>query len=143
MQQVEPSSKIVLFFDELPWMATKRSRLLHALEYYWNRHWGHDPRVKLVICGSSASWIIEKIINNKKGLYRRVTEKMRLTPFVLAETEEFLKYLEVPLNHRQILEIYMAIGGIPHYLQKIGKLRRGFSAQQYINELCFRREGTL
>jgi hypothetical protein len=143
IQQIDPSRKIVLFFDELPWIATKRSRLLQALEYYWNRYWGQDPRVKLVICGSSASWIIEKIINNKKGLYNRVTEKMRLTPFTLSETEKFLNYLEVPLNQRHILELYMVVGGIPHYLEKIRKMKRGFSAQQYINELCFRKDGAL
>jgi len=143
MEKLSLSSKIVLFFDELPWMATKRSRLLQAIEYYWNRYWNHDPRIKLIICGSSASWIIEKIINNTKGLYNRVTQTMRLNPFTLLETEKFLDHLKVPLNRRQILDVYMAIGGIPHYLEKIGQMRRGFSAQQYINELCFRRDGAL
>jgi uncharacterized protein len=143
LERAKPSNKIVLFFDELPWMATKRSRLLQALEFYWNRYWNHDKRIKLVICGSSASWIIEKIINNKKGLYNRVTEKMRLTPFTLSETEDFLKHLGVRLNQHQILNLYMAIGGIPHYLEKISKMKRGLSAQQYINELCFRKDGAL
>ncbi len=141
--RIGSSSKIVLFFDELPWMATKRSRLLQALEYYWNRYWNHDSRIKLVICGSSASWIIEKVINNTKGLYNRVTQKIRLPPFSLTETAEFLEYLGTPLNHRQILDLYMVIGGIPHYLANIGKMRKGFSAQQYINALCFRKNGAL
>jgi AAA+ ATPase superfamily predicted ATPase len=143
MERIKPSERIVLFFDELPWMATKRSRLLQALEFYWNRYWSHDRRIKLIICGSSASWIIEKIINNKKGLYNRVTEKMRLTPFSLAETKDYLKYLEKPLNSRQVLALYMAIGGIPHYLEKIRRMKRGLSAQQYVNELCFQKDGAL
>ncbi len=143
MERVNPKQKIVLFFDELPWIATKRSRLLQALEYYWNRYWGHDPRIKLIICGSSASWIIEKIINNKKGLYNRVTEKMRLTPFTLSETEEFLTYLGAPLNRQHILDLYMVIGGIPYYLQKIREMKRGVSAQYYINTLCFQKDGAL
>jgi AAA+ ATPase superfamily predicted ATPase len=58
------NKKIVLFFDEFPWMATKNSRLLQSLDYYWNQHWSKDKRIKLIICGSSASWIVEKIINN-------------------------------------------------------------------------------
>ncbi len=143
MEKMDPKEKIVLFFDELPWIATKRSRLLQALEYYWNRYWGHNPKVKLIICGSSASWIIEKIINNKKGLYNRVTEKMRLAPFNLPETEEFLAYLGVSLSRRHILDLYMVIGGIPHYLQKVREMKKGVSAQFYVNDLCFKKDGAL
>ena len=65
--------KIVLFFDEFPWMVTRGSRLLRTLETYWNGKWGHDPRIKLIICGSSSSWILKNIVNNRGGLYNRVT----------------------------------------------------------------------
>ena len=59
--------KVVLFFDELPWMATKNSKLLQMLDYYWNQHWSRNPRLKLIICGSSATWIVDKIISNRGG----------------------------------------------------------------------------
>jgi AAA+ ATPase superfamily predicted ATPase len=29
---------IVLFFDELPWLATRKSHFLETLEYFWNIH---------------------------------------------------------------------------------------------------------
>ena len=90
LQTIPEKTKIVIFLDEFPWMATKRSKLLNALEYYWNRHWSNDDRVKLIICGSSASWILEKIINNVGGLYNRITRTIRLFPFNLHETKEFL-----------------------------------------------------
>ena len=67
---IPKETKVVLFFDEFPWMATPRSRLLTALELYWNRYWVNDDRIKLIICGSATSWIIEKIINNKGGLHK-------------------------------------------------------------------------
>jgi hypothetical protein len=140
MQQVPANKKIILFFDEFPWMATKRSRLLQALDYYWNRHWSHDGRIKLIICGSSASWIIEKIINNKGGLYNRVTRTMQLYPFTLYETKLFLNSMGVKLNQRHILDLYMVLGGIPHYL---GFVRKGLSAHQCISELCFQKDGAL
>ncbi len=138
--QVPHKKKIILFFDEFPWMATKRSGLLSALEYYWNRYWNFDARIKLVICGSSASWVIEKIINNKGGLYNRVTRTMRLSPFTLRETESFLVSKGIKLNQRHVLELYMALGGIPHHLDLI---RRGQSAQQAIEALCFQKNGDL
>jgi len=38
-EQKPRDKKVILFFDELPWMATSRSRLLEGLDYYWNQHW--------------------------------------------------------------------------------------------------------
>lgn len=131
---------VVLFLDELPWLATRRSKLLEALDYYWNRYWSHDPRIKLVVCGSAASWILNKIIYNKGGLYNRVTRQFRLEPFSLKETRDFLKANHIKLNNRQILEIYMATGGIAYYLSQI---RKNLSAAQNIDGLAFNKQGVL
>ncbi|MBS0586269.1 MAG: AAA family ATPase [Verrucomicrobia bacterium] len=132
--------KIVLFFDEFPWMATPRSKLITALELYWNRYWVFDDRIKLIICGSSTSWIIENIINNKGGLHNRVTRTIHLKPFSLYETENFLKEYKIHLTKRQILDLYIVLGGVPLYWSYI---RKGRSAQQSIDELCFQSDGPL
>ena len=132
--------KIILFLDELPWMSVKRSGLLQALDYYWNRYWTHESKIKLVVCGSSASFMLEKIINSKGGLHNRVTRILKLEPFMLGEAKEFLKYTGVKLSDRQILELYLVLGGVPHYL---ALCRKGLSAEQCIEELCFRKEGPL
>ena len=137
---VPKTKKIVLFFDEFPWLATKNSRLLQTLEYYWNQHWSRDSRIKLIICGSSASWIVEKIINNKGGLYNRITRHMYLEPFNLRNTKKFLNSLGIKLTHDQILQLYMVIGGIPYYLSKVEK---GLSAAQNIERLAFQRKSFL
>ncbi len=134
------NKKIVLFFDEFPWMATKNSRLLQSLEYYWNQHWSRDKRIKLIICGSSASWIIEKIVNNKGGLYNRLTRNIYLEPFNLRDSKRFLSSIGVKLNNEQVLQIYMVTGGIPYYLSKI---ERGLSAMQNIELLAFQRKSFL
>ena len=52
---VPKNQKVLLFFDEFPWLATHRSKLLSVVEYFWNQYWCNDPRIKLIICGSSAS----------------------------------------------------------------------------------------
>jgi len=139
-KSVPKNKKIVLFFDEFPWMASQNSRLLQNLEYYWNQHWSRDKRIKLIICGSSASWIIEKIVNNKGGLYNRLTRNIYLEPFNLRDTKRFLNSQGVKLNNEQILQIYMVIGGIPYYLSKI---ERGLSATQNIEKLAFQRKSFL
>ncbi|TAK78182.1 MAG: AAA family ATPase, partial [Gammaproteobacteria bacterium] len=140
IEKYSEGKKIILFFDELPWLATKRSRLLQALDYYWNTKWVDNPKMRLIVCGSAASWIIENIISNKGGLHNRITAQLRLEPFSLNETKNFLKYRGITLSDKQILHIYMVVGGIPHYLNQIEK---SLSAAQNIDKLCFNKNGIL
>ena len=140
IEKVPKDKKIILFFDEVPWLATPRSRFLNSLEHFWNRYASRHSNVVLIICGSSASWIIRNIINNKGGLYGRVTRKIRLLPFTLKETEDYLKSKSIDLDRKQIIDIYMAMGGVPKYLSYI---KRGKSAAQIINEACFTLNGNL
>lgn len=137
---VPKNKKIILFFDEFPWMATHKSGLLQALEHRWNHSWSNDQRIKLIICGSSASWIINKIINNKGGLHNRITRKIHLKPFTLSEASDFLEKLNVHLNQKQITELYMTTGGVPYYLLPVEKNK---SSTQLIDQLAFQQNGLL
>jgi len=139
-EQAPKDKKIVLFFDELPWMATKNSRLLQALDYYWNQHWSNDGRILLIVCGSSASWIVKKIINNKGGLHNRITRQIRLEPFNLSQTKQFLMDMGIKLSNRHILLLYMALGGIPYYLTQ---LEKGLSACELIERIAFSKNSFL
>lgn len=132
--------KVVLFFDEFPWMAKRKDKLLQALDYYWNRYWSSNKNIKLVICGSAASWIIENILNNKGGLHNRVTKRLPIESFTLKEVKEYLRNNQINYDNYQVLQLYMCLGGIPYYLDM---LKKGLSAVQNINELCFRKRGTL
>jgi uncharacterized protein len=127
-------SKLVIFLDEMPWMDGPRSRFVSALEYLWNQHLSKMHNVVLIACGSSTSWIRKNLIHARGGLYNRVTHRMKLSPFTLYETEQFLKSKGLRLNRSTILELYMAIGGIPHYLKEITEVN---SAAKIINTLCF------
>lgn len=121
-------------------MATPRSKLLTALELYWNRYWVFDKRIKLIICGSATSWIINNIINNKGGLHNRVTRTIHLQPFSLNETESFLKEYQIQLSRKQILDLYTVLRGVPLYWTF---MQKGLSAHQTIDELCFQSGGSL
>ena len=73
----------------------------------------------VVICGSAASWMIQKVINNGGGLHNRVTKRIRLLPFTLSETEAYLNSRKVKLDQYQLLQLYMAMGGVPLYLKEV------------------------
>jgi uncharacterized protein len=134
------NKKVVLFFDELPWLAGAKSKFLNALDYFWNSFAQYQKNIVLIVCGSSASWIIEKIINNKGGLHNRITDILKVEPFTLAETEKFLKYRNLHIDRFTILQLYMVLGGIPHYLNAIHK---GESMAQAIDRICFAKNGLL
>ncbi len=134
IEGIKKTERIILFFDELPWLAPSRSEFLEDLDHFWNRYISQDERIILIVCGSAASWMIKKIVRNKGGLHGRLTADMRLLPFDLKETEEFLNQQGITMNRKAIIDIYMAIGGIPKYLSYIQK---GHSALQTINHLCF------
>ncbi len=140
IKRLPKNKPITLFFDELPWLATPRSGFLQQLDYFWNREWSQIKNLKVVLCGSAASWMIEKLIRAKGGLHNRLTGVLKLKPLTLAETQDYLKAKKVHLNFRQTLELYMAFGGVPFYLNQA---KRGLSATQIINQVCFRKEGRL
>jgi uncharacterized protein len=131
--------KKVVFIDELPWIATSRSDFLTGFAYFWNS-FASKANILVIICGSATAWMIKKIMNNRGGLHNRVTRQIHLFPFTLAETEAFFLDREIIFERYQILLIYMAFGGIPHYLDQI---KSGKTAIQNIDELCFSKKGLM
>jgi AAA+ ATPase superfamily predicted ATPase len=130
----------VIFFDEFPWANTPRSGFLPAFENFWNTWAVWQKNLIVIICGSAAAWMIQKVIRNRGGLHNRVTRRIRLLPFTIGETETFLREKKINLDRYQILQLYMAMGGIPQYLKEI---RVGESAAQAIDRLCFTKNGLL
>ncbi len=132
--------KRVVFFDEVPWLASRRSGFLSAFEHFWNAWAVKQSWLIVVICGSSASWMIQKVLRSRGGLHNRVTRRIRLLPFTLAESRDFLESRSIRMSEQQIIELYMAFGGIVHYLKEV---ERGESAAQNIERVCFARDGIL
>ncbi|MCL1981927.1 MAG: ATP-binding protein [Clostridiales bacterium] len=134
------SKRKVLFIDEAPWMDTPKSGFLTALEHFWNGWASGRPDVFLIVCGSSTSWVVKNILKDKGGLHNRVTQRMRLLPFTLNETEAYLKEKEFNLGRYRICEAHMIFGGVPYYLSLLGK---GLSLPQNVDALCFDDGGSL
>src|SRR5690606_17147149 len=94
---------ITVFFDEAPWLDSRRSGFLDALEYFWNARGSTYPRLKVLVCGSAASWIVRKIVNGKGGWHRRITGRIRVGPFKLHEVAAYLTERDIRLAQADIL----------------------------------------
>jgi len=133
-------TKQVVVFDEVPWLASRKSGFLAALEHFWNSWAGKQRQLVVVLCGSAAAWMIEHVVSQRGGLHNRVSRRLRVEPFSLLDAEAMLQARGVSLGRYQTVELYMALGGVPHYLAQV---KRGESAAQNIDRLCFSRDGFL
>ena len=124
----------VIFLDELPWLDSPRSDFLPALDNFWNTFASARSDVMLIVCGSSASWIVRNIFENKGGLHNRITGRIMLAPFTLGECEAFFDAYGIVMNRYQIADLYMVLGGIPYYLSM---LEKGLGPSQNIDKLLF------
>ena len=132
--------KKVIFLDEFPWFDTPKSKFLMAFENFWNSYANKRSDFVVIICGSAASYMVQKIVKNRGGLHNRITQRIRLMPFTLKETEKFIHAKSLKFSKYDILQVYMAMGGIPFYLDK---LHKGESVVQSIDRLCFTKDGAL
>ena len=132
--------KKVIFLDELPWFDTPRSKFLMAFENFWNAYCTRRDDIVCVVCGSAASWMIKKVLKSKGGLHNRVSEKIRLSQFNLHEVELFLRAKGIRWTRYDIAQLYLVTGGVPFYLEAI---RKGESVVQFIDRVCFRKDGVL
>lgn len=131
---------IVLFLDELPWFCNSKAGFLPALDYYWNQRWSANAKMKLIVCGSAASWMIKNVVNAKGGLHNRLTKKMYIAPFQFVEVKEFSKTNKLNFTDTQLLQIYMVLGGVPFYWSL---LKKTTPISKQIDDLLFGKNAIL
>ena len=130
----------IVFIDELPWLDTPKSNFMPAFEHFCNDWVLARKDVKLIVCGSATSWILDKLVNDKGGLYGRVTLPMFIEPFTLNECKDFFNEGGYAMDEYDIVQAYMAFGGIPYYLDQF---RKGFSVPQNFDALLYGRQAPL
>ncbi len=135
-----PHHRKVIFIDELPWMDTRGSGFISAFESFWNSWASYRDDVKLIVCGSATTWMLDNVINSRGGLHNRITHSIMLAPFTLHETEVYFQSRHFPYERMEIMEAYMAVGGVAYYLSLFEADK---SVAQNVQQLCFSRGGEL
>ncbi|SFV01780.1 AAA family ATPase [Butyrivibrio sp. INlla21] len=117
LESLDSKKKQVVFFDELPWMDKPQSGFLDAFEWFWNSWGATRKNLVFIVCGSATSWMVEKLDENKGGLFNRQTCRLYLEPFDLRHTELYLESRNIHWSRYDIVQTYMIMGGIPFYLR--------------------------
>lgn len=140
IEAMPKKAKKILFFDELPWFETRNSHFVSAIEHFWNDWASYRKDIKLITCGSATTWMLNNVINARGGLHNRVTHSVLLSPFTLRETEQYFAANGFAYQRIEILDSYMAVGGVAYYLTLFSPAQ---SVAQNIQRLCFSRGGEL
>jgi len=134
MLESRPESRKVIFLDELPWFDSPCSGFLSAFEHFWNGWACLRKDVMLIVCGSATTWIVDKVLRSRGGLHNRVTCQIPLKPFTLRECEEYAAYKRLGFSRKDVVEAYMALGGVAYYWNL---LQEGLSVAQNFDLLFF------
>jgi AAA+ ATPase superfamily predicted ATPase len=127
--------KTVIYFDELQWMAAGQSKLIGLLKYFWDNSW-KKYNIQLILCGSIASFMLEKVIHSK-ALYGRIDIELQIKELNLASLSKIKKN---KISKKDCLLYNMIFGGIPKYFELI---KPEFPVAHNIQALCFSEEGYL
>jgi len=125
-------TKTILILDEIQWLAAGQSKLISLLKHYWDTHWS-QLNFMLIICGSVASYVVEKVIKSK-ALYGRISSQLLLTELPPNESAMLLN----KRGQDEVLKYLMLLGGVPKYLIEINQKK---SFNENIAELCFKQTG--
>ena len=134
------NEKKVIFLDEFPWLDTHRSNFLSAFSEFWNDFCTRRTDIILIVCGSATSYMINKIIKNKKTLHNRVTGKLHMQPFKLKTTKEFLESKHCKYSDKSIVDTYIVLGGVAKYLEDLECNKHQL---ENISYQCFNKNGLL
>lgn len=126
-------SPACIVLDEFQWLANYRREIVSDLKLVWEQYLSKIPGVKLILCGSIASFMTSKVVRSS-ALYGRTDLEMHLKGFHLGEACDLLhgKGLD------EVVEAFLYFGGVPKYLDLI---RDHPSVRMAVDELAFREGG--
>lgn len=133
-------NKKIIFLDEFPWLDTHKSGFLSAFSLFWNDFCTRRNDIILIICGSAASYMINKVIKNSKTLHNRVTCKLNMQQFNLTSTKKFIEAKGCRYSAKSIVDTYIVIGGVAKYINDLDCTNGQI---ENINSACFDKNGLL
>ena len=121
--------------DELSYWAESDEALLSVLQKYIDTVW-NDKNLKIILCGSSLSFMEGKVLSEKSPLFGRRESQIKLNPFDYLDTAKFVPQYS---NEEKAI-CYGITGGVAKYLSLIDPAK---SLDENIIRLFFKTDGYL
>lgn len=116
ISELPSKSKKLLIIDEFPYMAKNNESISSILQNLWD-HKLKDQDIMIILCGSSMSFIEDKLLSEKNPLYGRATGILKMREMGFFDAVKFFP------NYNDLDKViaYSILGGIPHYLKQFDK----------------------
>jgi uncharacterized protein len=111
--QKTKNSSWTIYLEELQWLANYKSDLISDLKEVWDNTYKKNLKLRLVLCGSSPSFMISEVIKSK-ALYNRSEYVFPIQEFSLQEIAIFFKNKK---SNKHAMDAMLTVGGLPEYLK--------------------------
>ena len=127
--------KLVIVFDELPYLSQADESILSILQRQIDTYW-LKKNIFLILSGSSISFMLDEVLSDKSPIYGRRTMQIDLKPFDYLDTAKFVPHYSA--EEKAIS--YGVTGGIAKYISLFDPDK---SLDENIADLYFRPSGFL
>jgi AAA+ ATPase superfamily predicted ATPase len=103
--------RLLLILDEFPYLASNDKGLISKLQKWVDLNL-KNSKLMLILCGSSVSFMEDKILAHKSPLYGRTTGQMEIEPFDFYGARKFFE----SYTPEEQVKAYGIVGGVPLYL---------------------------
>lgn len=108
------NERVILALDEFPYLAQAEQSLASILQNLIDQH-KDTSKLMLILCGSSISFMEDKVLGYQAPLHGRRTGQIRLEPFRFADASEFLP----TYTFEEKVAAYGIWGGTARYLAEV------------------------
>ncbi|MHB1485415.1 MAG: ATP-binding protein [Saccharofermentanales bacterium] len=103
--------RIILVIDEYPYIAKSYKAIASIIQVLIDKQ-KDTSKLFLILCGSSMSFMEEKVLGYKSPLYGRRTSQFKILPFDFFESRKYFN----DFSDLDMAIIYGIVGGTPQYL---------------------------
>ncbi len=114
VRQRQGNQRLVLVFDEFPYLVRKNKALLSILQHLID-HQLQESRLFIILCGSYMGFMEKDVLGSKSPIFGRRTGQLKLLPFPYQTSRRFLE----GYSPEDQMKLYGAFGGTALYLSQI------------------------
>ena len=126
-------NNMLIIFDEFPYLMKSVPGIDSIIQHLWDNT-AHS--IKIVLCGSLVSVMLENVLGSKAPLYGRRTYAIDLSPMSFNDISLF--YPKV--SFEEYVKWYSFFGGVPAYAERASKFK---DANSSIIEMVLMTDGNL